>query len=563
MRKLLLAFALLCSFTSAASAQCTGIFPANTACGVTTSGFPHPVPFATITAGASVIANNFSGSDIGAQINAAEASLPATGGVIDVLPNNYSGIATTISLSKRTYLRLNGSTLTFNAGVTGLKCLTAAQFSTVENGFLLGSDTSLGTNDGLVIQCSYFWGNMLQVGNQGNTSGFGRYSIAVLSGSVSSPINAIADNWLFSNVLARHSYSDSFHIEGADSNKGTCINCQAQTFGRYGFYDNSVEGNTYLSPNSDGTGSPTITSYQLIGGSTKVTNAQCETPGNTANATGIGIWFENDVVAPCVVTAPSNGIVMGPVGGTANASYMFLGTTTNAGAFNNGTIGGATAFSLFNPTSGFNLVIANTEAGNTAQRTLTFGINNANRNVSYNGDFSTGGTFTTTSTFNSGGAFSTAGAFTMSGAFGFTGTLTGTTNVTFPTSGTLIGDSGAWTVYTPTIVAQTPGGTPPTFTLTSNGNRSKTHGKTVFLEVDFTVTAAGTGTGYIKVSLPATSAVHNYTGTCYDYANTASQGTASITTGVSQTDLIIWRAAGTTFITTGSALVCGITYEIP
>jgi hypothetical protein len=392
-----------------------------------------------VAGGSYLLANSFAGSDIGAQINAAEAALPATGGTIVLLSNNYTGIATQPVISKRTFLDLNNSTLLFNAGVAGPICLNAAQFSVIANGFLLGSDTSAGSNNGLTIQCAFFRGAQLQVGNQGAVSGFGGHSVAVLSGAASTPTGAIADNWQLDNVLGRHSYGDSFHIEGSDSNKGTCTNCIAQTWGgSFGLFDNSTEGNTYVSFNADGTSAHTTTAYQLLGGSTKLWNAQCETPGNTANVTGTGIWFDNDVTAPCVVTPPSNGIVSGPVGGGAGGAYGLIGTLINGGAFNNGTIGGATGFSLANPTSGFNLVIANTEAGNTAQRVLTIAINNASRTLSL------------------GGNLSTAGNFTMSGAFPFTGTLTGTTNVTFPTSGTLATTGGSVASFSAGTTGLTP-----------------------------------------------------------------------------------------------------------
>lgn len=50
MKKLLLAIALLL-IPASASAQCSGIFSANTACGVTTSGVPHQIPFSAIISG--------------------------------------------------------------------------------------------------------------------------------------------------------------------------------------------------------------------------------------------------------------------------------------------------------------------------------------------------------------------------------------------------------------------------------------------------------------------------------------------------------------------------------
>lgn len=53
------------------------------------------------------------------------------------------------------------------------------------------------------------------------------------------------------------------------------------------------------------------------------------------------------------------------------------------------------------------------------------------------GNFTTGGTFSTTGNFSTGGAFSTAGAVTVAGAFGLTLNLSGGTNLTLPTTGTV------------------------------------------------------------------------------------------------------------------------------
>lgn len=83
------------------------------------------------------------------------------------------------------------------------------------------------------------------------------------------------------------------------------------------------------------------------------------------------------------------------------------------------------------------------------------------------------------------------------------------TQLPIPVSSGGTGDTGtAWATYVPTITAQTPGITPPTFSTTSA--RFKTLGKTVFLEVDFTVTAAGTGTNGILVTLPIQAAAFQY-----------------------------------------------------
>jgi hypothetical protein len=124
--------------------------------------------------------------------------------------------------------------------------------------------------------------------------------------------------------------------------------------------------------------------------------------------------------------------------------------------------------------------------------------------------------------------------------------------------------SGPWTTYAASASAQTPGGTPPTFT--QNAARYKLCGnKTVLLEADFTVTAAGTGSGGIRITLPFTAASNNnahFPGSANEYSALGIGGWASINPG----GTIVTAAstvAATPFIVTGQAIAVGITYEIP
>ncbi len=103
----------------------------------------------------------------------------------------------------------------------------------------------------------------------------------------------------------------------------------------------------------------------------------------------------------------------------SNATQTLTNKTLTAPVIN-----GATTLSLDDTDSAFNTIIASTST-NTADRTLTLDLNDANRLVRLGGDIITGGTITT------------ADAFTTSGNFALTLTQTGTTNVTLPTTGTL------------------------------------------------------------------------------------------------------------------------------
>lgn len=68
-----------------------------------------------------------------------------------------------------------------------------------------------------------------------------------------------------------------------------------------------------------------------------------------------------------------------------------------------------------------------------------------------------------------------------------------------------------WADYTPTVIAQTPGVTPPTFTV--NRARWAQKGKVVFLYLDITTTAQGTAAGWMRVSIPVAGVAGGNIGT--------------------------------------------------
>lgn len=123
--------------------------------------------------------------------------------------------------------------------------------------------------------------------------------------------------------------------------------------------------------------------------------------------------------------------------------------------------------------------------------------------------------------------------------------------------------NGPWTAYTATATAQTPGVTPPT--LTRNAARYKLCGnKTVLLEADFTVTAAGTGTGEVRITLPFTAAGNTatFSGSSAEYSVLGIGGWAIVLPSATTVNA---KSAinATPFIVTGQAITVGITYEIP
>lgn len=123
--------------------------------------------------------------------------------------------------------------------------------------------------------------------------------------------------------------------------------------------------------------------------------------------------------------------------------------------------------------------------------------------------------------------------------------------------------NGPWISYTSTITAQTPGVTPPTFTL--NGARYKLCGnKTVMLAVDVSVTAAGTGSGAILYTLPFSARTTiSYSGSAFEYAALGIVGATFIGQSTPTLGGIKSAVATTPFIVAGQAIAGSIVYEIP
>lgn len=114
-----------------------------------------------------------------------------------------------------------------------------------------------------------------------------------------------------------------------------------------------------------------------------------------------------------------------------------------------------------------------------------------------------------------------------------------------------------WTSYTCTATAQTPGGTPPTFTV--NDCRYYLAGTSVTARADVTITAAGTGSGGIQITLPFTAAAFKYVGSSIEYVSTGVAGGCLVV--VSGTTMSCSTATGATYIVTGRGIVGEIQYE--
>lgn len=161
--------------------------------------------------------------------------------------------------------------------------------------------------------------------------------------------------------------------------------------------------------------------------------------------------------------------------GTVNATNLFV--ETGQGPFTIGTT--AIIFSAMDSAANITVSAPLTKAGNNIALTTPLAATYGGTGVSNSNTITLGGNIST------GGALTTAGAFVTSGAFSTTLTSTGATNVTLPTTGTLVNtavttlsslvsvgtiSTGTWGA---TIIGPNVGGTGinnGTFTITLGGN---------------------------------------------------------------------------------------------
>lgn len=119
-----------------------------------------------------------------------------------------------------------------------------------------------------------------------------------------------------------------------------------------------------------------------------------------------------------------------------------------------------------------------------------------------------------------------------------------------------VNQNAAWTSYSPTITSGA-----GTITASSATGRYKQIGKTVIVEVDVTITTAGTGASTLRASLPLTAAAFEYVGMAMEIQNTGKSGAARI--AASATTMNALDATGATFIASSNVVVMTAVYEVP
>lgn len=113
----------------------------------------------------------------------------------------------------------------------------------------------------------------------------------------------------------------------------------------------------------------------------------------------------------------------------------------------------------------------------------------------------------------------------------------------------------AWTPYTPTVTAQS-----GTITTSSATGRYKQDGKTIIVQLDITITTAGTGSFGLIATLPVTAAANVYVGTAYEHASSGKSG-AAVIGNISATQIYARDASGATFIANGAQVAMTAIYE--
>lgn len=182
----------------------------------------------------------------------------------------------------------------------------------------------------------------------------------------------------------------------------------------------------------------------------------------------------NNLILDAATVATTDRTVTFPdPGGNDSVVYTALTQTLTNKTLTTPTINGAT-LSLDDTDSAFNLNLRSTSTIATANKTLTFDVNNADRTISL------------------GGNITTANSFTTLGNFALILTQTAPTNVTLPTTGTLATLAGTETLTNKTIT----GGTN-----TVSADNLKTTGS----DVDV-VSAAPPTTGQVLTATSATTA---------------------------------------------------------
>lgn len=160
----------------------------------------------------------------------------------------------------RPYGDWNGTTIKAAAGITAFEFRNgsngAGARSRLEHLHIIGSDTSAGSNYGVVLSA-----NSSAVSNCVIES-FGGGGIHVRSGTVADPFivdsSYNANCWQVEWTRLYDNYGHGLFVEGVDSNAGNAVGVDCSYNAGWGIYDNSAFGNVYTGSHLDGNTSGAI-----------------------------------------------------------------------------------------------------------------------------------------------------------------------------------------------------------------------------------------------------------------------------------------------------------------
>lgn len=282
------------------------------------------------------------------------------------------------------------------------------------------------------------------------------------------------------------------------------------------------------------------------------------------NSKGSGVLFLNNTATGGV------SIGVGGGGATIASALTYGGVTLSNSVTGTGSMVLSTNAALTTPNLGTPSALVCTNCTGTASG-LTAGTATNAVNTGITDDTTTNAsmllTWVTTSTgnlpqkvsstklsFNPSTGILSSTSFTGAGT-GLTGTGASFTAGSATTTNQInsVDQTTAWTTYSPTISCTV--GSPGAVTATG---RSKTLGKTIFVEVNISAFAIGTCSNAIKASLPVNAAANNYMMTALDTSTAATLG-AAILGATDATTMRIFTVAG--LFPTGSTPAISGVYE--
>lgn len=151
-----------------------------------------------------------------------------------------------------------GTELKFTAGVTGFQCFNGngiisgspGAWSSIENMEINGTNSTVGTADGIYGAC-----NGLSIRHV-TTDNFSRHGVYLFSdsGSNGSNVDTIYSLRTVNNGVDGLHVSGTGDLRGSNSNAGTFVDVDAEGNGRWGIYDCTFLGNTYVGPFTENNG---------------------------------------------------------------------------------------------------------------------------------------------------------------------------------------------------------------------------------------------------------------------------------------------------------------------